>query len=718
MARKEQPTGAARYEALLFITAAIWGTGFVAQRLGMVSLGPFSYNAARFMLGSTILVPVLVARRASQAAFKAALGPGMMAGTILAAAASLQQAGLQYTSAGKAGFITGLYVVLVPVAAMVLGRRTPMRTWLGAAFAFGGLYALSFSSIAGVNSGDLLVLASSVFWTAHILALDRWASRVEPLMLACIQFAVCSSWCWLGALAFESPSIADFTAGAVPIAYGGVLSIGVAYTLQAVAQSKAHPARAAIIMALESPFAAVSGALLLGERMSPGETAGCALMLAGTFVAQWPARKAASLRLASGPGSLYRVGMETTIPLLHDNHNHVALYAAFASCLDISSLPPDEALSTLRALPSGTLSVVRGWKSFELPMGRETLSSLPPVLLINFSLHGFVVSDSAIPYLERVVPEVAARRDDQAWCEANVPAIFGAYCGLAGLDEDKLVSYIDAMVRLGIGSTDEMTVPTLEALDACLASRYADRLRLWVSPALYRKLDKSRRGRVMGVKLYLDGAIGARSAAIVGPWMGSGKAMFTYRDDELVAVLEEIASYGTGVSMHAIGELAIAQAIGSLERLGPSAWPLVRLEHLQFIDRAMADRAKKLGATLSMQPNFTSDSRDYADRLAGAYLKGNNPFRMLIDDAGFVPGADLLFGSDGMPDGIAYAATQALFPPFPSQRLSLEELVAGYGEAIGIAGFARLRIDEEARRVTVLEARQGSSSPKTMAVNR
>lgn len=410
--------------------------------------------------------------------------------------------------------------------------------------------------------------------------------------------------------------------------------------------------------------------------------------------------------------------METTIPLLHDNHNHVALYAAFASCLDISRMPPDEAIATLRGLPPGALSVVRGWKSFELPMGREALSSLPPVLLINFSLHGFVVSDSAIPFLERVVPEVAARRDDQAWCEANVPAIFGAYCGLAGLDEAKLVSYIDAMTGLGIGSTDEMTVPTIEALDACLASSYADRLRLWVAPALYRKLDKPRRERVMGVKLYLDGAIGARSAAIAGPWIGAGEAMFTYRDDELAATLEEIASYGAGVAMHAIGELAISQAVSALERLGERSMPIVRLEHLQFIDRSLAYRAKALGAVLSMQPNFTSDSRDYADRLPEPYLAGNNPFRMLIDDAGFAPGEDLLFGSDGMPDGIAYAATQSLFPPYPSQRLSLEELVAGYGAAAGVSGFARLRIDEDARRVTVLEARQDPSSPNTVAVKR
>ncbi len=287
---------AARYESLLFITAAIWGTGFVAQRLGMQDLGPFSYNAARFLVGALTLVPVLLARKTSLATVRAALGPGLAAGAVLAVAAGLQQAGLQYTSAGKAGFITGVYVVLVPIAAMALGKRTPPRTWLGAICAFCGLYILSFSSISGINRGDALVLASAFFWTAHILVLDRWAARVDPIALACVQFAACSALCWLGAGITEAPAVADFVSGALPIAYGGVLSIGVAYTLQAVAQSKAHPARASIIMSLESPFAAIAGFVFLSERMGARELAGCALMLAGTFIAQWPARDKAAAR--------------------------------------------------------------------------------------------------------------------------------------------------------------------------------------------------------------------------------------------------------------------------------------------------------------------------------------------------------------------------------------------------------------------------------------
>ena len=290
MNRTDDNKSALGYEALLFITAAIWGTGFVAQRLGMQDLQPFSYNAARFMVGAIALVPILVAGKHALARIRDALLPGMAAGAVLAVAAGFQQAGLQYTSAGKAGFITGIYVVLVPIAAIALGRRTPVRTWIGAAFALGGLYVLSFSSAAGINRGDVLVFAGAFFWTAHILVLDRWASRVDPLALACVQFAVCSALCWGGAFATEAPAAGNFIAAALPIAYGGVFSIGIAYTLQAVAQSKAHPARAAIIMSLESPFAAIAGFLFLSERLGVRELAGCALMLAGTFVAQWPAR--------------------------------------------------------------------------------------------------------------------------------------------------------------------------------------------------------------------------------------------------------------------------------------------------------------------------------------------------------------------------------------------------------------------------------------------
>jgi len=355
------------------------------------------------------------------------------------------------------------------------------------------------------------------------------------------------------------------------------------------------------------------------------------------------------------------------------------------------------------SLPTDRLSIVRGWRTNDLPLGQDDLLTLPPVLLINFSLHGFAISEAGLSYLEAAAPLLAARRNDSAWCEANVPALFSAYCDLAGVSEDNLAGCLDALLPLGMGSADDMAVATLSALDAVRAPSFALRVPAWVAPSLFRSLDAMRKAACAGIKLFLDGAIGSRSAAIRGPWIGTGSALFTYRDEELASLLDEISGWGKAIALHAIGELAVEQAVRALEilRSQGSSFPLVRLEHVQLITREQAFKAKDLGVTLSMQPNFSSDSRDYADRLPRSYLEANNPFRMLIDEAGFTPGKDLLFGSDGMPNGIAYAAIQALFPVVPGQRLSLEELVAGYGPSRGVSGSISLDIDEKAGGVSV-----------------
>ncbi len=277
-----------KYEALLFVVAAIWGSGFVAQRMGMDNLGPFAFNGARFAIGSLALVPVILIRRTSAAAIRAALGPAVLAGLVLAAAADLQQIGMQFTGAGKAGFITGLYVIFVPIAAFFLGKKTPGRTWFGAALALTGLFLLSVSGTLSMEKGDFIIFISAFFWSAHILVLDRYAPTVDPIVLASIQFAVCSLVSWGIAIPSETFSVQDFRNATAPIMFGGLVSIGIAFTLQAVAQTKAHPARASIILSLEAAFAVLAGWLILGEALSPRELAGCALMLAGIILAQLP----------------------------------------------------------------------------------------------------------------------------------------------------------------------------------------------------------------------------------------------------------------------------------------------------------------------------------------------------------------------------------------------------------------------------------------------
>jgi drug/metabolite transporter (DMT)-like permease len=277
-----------KYEALLFIVAAIWGSGFVAQRMGMDNLGPFAFNGARFAIGSLALVPVILIRRTSAGIVRTALGPAILGGFVLTAAAGLQQIGMQYTGAGKAGFITGLYVIFVPVAAFFLGKRTPGRTWIGAVLALAGLFLLSVAGTLSMEKGDLIIFISAFFWSAHILVLDRWAPEVDPIVLASIQFAVCSILSWGIAIPLETFNFSDFRNAAAPILFGGLVSTGIAFTLQAVAQTRAHPARASIILSLEAAFAVLAGWLILGEALSPRELVGCALMLTGIIIAQLP----------------------------------------------------------------------------------------------------------------------------------------------------------------------------------------------------------------------------------------------------------------------------------------------------------------------------------------------------------------------------------------------------------------------------------------------
>ncbi len=401
-----------------------------------------------------------------------------------------------------------------------------------------------------------------------------------------------------------------------------------------------------------------------------------------------------------------------TIPLLHDHHNHPLLYAALATCPDISTLGSADGLKLLRSCPEDRLTVVQGWKSNELAFSPKELEELPPLLILNFSLHGYAVSDAALPALREKTPELVQYRDDLDWEEANVPALFAAYETLIGLSEENLVAYLDSLLPLGIGSADDMTAPTVASFTLAEKPSVSGRVSPWAAPELYRTFGQRERASCSGIKLYLDGAFGARSAAIEGPWVGGGKSFFVYDDAKLATLLKECADWGAGVAIHAIGELAIEQALRVLESLGGkrSKIPLVRLEHAQIISRDQAIRAKRLGITLSMQPNFTSDSVDYIDRMSLRYREANNPFRMLIDVAGFIPGKDLLFGSDGMPCGIAYAAQEALFPPYPGQGLSLDELVEGYGPAQGIEGSVTLEIDEERRSARVLAVKTSSAT--------
>lgn len=278
---------------LLMLTATIWGFAFVVQRVGMQYMGAFAFNGVRFALGSISLVPLIIYFKNKKAAEQledappaSALVPGIIAGSVLFFGASLQQAGLAYTTAGKAAFITGLYIVIVPLLGIFLKQRTGVNTWIGVVLAASGLYFLSVNEDFTIAIGDFLEIIGAFFWAVHILVIDHFTKKVDALKLSFVQFAMCSLLSIIAAFIFEDISISCIRQAAIPILYGGLLSVGVAYTLQVVAQKHAKPSHAAIILSMETVFAAIGGALLLGEDLGGRGYFGCALMLAGMLLTQ------------------------------------------------------------------------------------------------------------------------------------------------------------------------------------------------------------------------------------------------------------------------------------------------------------------------------------------------------------------------------------------------------------------------------------------------
>lgn len=288
-----------RANLLLLLTAVIWGFAFVAQRSGMEFVGPFTFNAIRFLIGGLMLIPLMITLDRRRAAASQTIIPlsnrnllagGMLVGLILFGAATLQQMGVALTTAGKAGFITSLYVVLVPLLGLALGHRSSGAVWFGAILAAVGLYFLTIEGGFNMAWGDLLVLFGAFMWAGHVLLLGRLSPGTDTVKLAFLQFVVCAALSAVAALLTETTSAADLRAALWPLLYTGIMSVGVGYTLQTVAQAHARPADTAIILSLEAVFAVIGGWLLLGEVLSARALFGCALMLAGILVSQLAGR--------------------------------------------------------------------------------------------------------------------------------------------------------------------------------------------------------------------------------------------------------------------------------------------------------------------------------------------------------------------------------------------------------------------------------------------
>ncbi len=292
---------------MLALTALIWGVAFVAQSVGMAYVGPFTFNAVRTFIGGLVLLPMLplLARLKKQpkdelrvqlrAQRKTLLLGGLVCGALLAVASTLQQIGLIYTSPGKAGFITALYIIIVPLLGVFMGRKPSALIWLSVALAAAGMYFLCITESFSIGFGDIMVMLCALCFSLHIIAIDWFAPRVDGVRLSMIQFFVCSILCGIAMLLTEQPSLKGLMDAWLPILYAGALSCGVGYTLQTLGQRDMNPTVASLILSLESVFSCLAGWVILNQSLSARELSGCALVFCAILLAQirLPVRNAA-----------------------------------------------------------------------------------------------------------------------------------------------------------------------------------------------------------------------------------------------------------------------------------------------------------------------------------------------------------------------------------------------------------------------------------------
>lgn len=284
---------------MLLITAVIWGSAFVAQSDGMNYVGPFTYNGCRTLLGGIVLIPVIALLRGisrkdggssaadRKASLKTTIAGGIICGILFFFASMLQQYGIAMTTVGKAGFVTALYVVIVPLIGFIIYRKASLKVWICCLIAIAGFYLLCINEGFSISAGDLLVLLCAVLYACHIMTVDHFNSKnADGTLMSCIQFFTAGTIMLICMLIIEKPDIDSILAAWLPICYGGILSCGVAYTLQIIGQRYTDPTIATLLMSLESVFAALSGWLLLNESLSLKELGGCALVFIAVIAAQ------------------------------------------------------------------------------------------------------------------------------------------------------------------------------------------------------------------------------------------------------------------------------------------------------------------------------------------------------------------------------------------------------------------------------------------------
>lgn len=283
---------------ILLLTATIWGVAFVAQSVGMEYIGPFTFNAIRCVLGAMVLIPViLVLKKKKETGTenqekedkKTLWMGGIACGVILCIASNLQQFGIMEASVGKSGFFTALYIVMIPVIGIFIGKRPGIKLWFCVALAVVGMYLLCMKDGSfTIERADIMLLLCALAFSFHILVVDYFSPKVDGVKMSCIQFFVCGVLSAVGMLFTETPDISNIQAAWLPLLYAGLLSCGVGYTLQIVGQKGINPVIASLIMSLESVISALAGWVILGQVLSPKEILGCVLMFVAIIITQIP----------------------------------------------------------------------------------------------------------------------------------------------------------------------------------------------------------------------------------------------------------------------------------------------------------------------------------------------------------------------------------------------------------------------------------------------
>ena len=283
---------------ILLLTATIWGVAFVAQSVGMEYIGPFTFNAIRCVLGGLVLIPVILvlkkkketgAENQEKEDKKTLWAGGIACGVILCIASNLQQFGIMEASVGKSGFFTALYIVMIPVIGIFIGKRPGIKLWFCVALAVVGMYLLCMKDGSfTIERADIMLLLCALAFSFHILVVDYFSPKVDGVKMSCIQFFVCGVLSAVGMLFTETPDISNIQAAWLPLLYAGLLSCGVGYTLQIVGQKGTNPVIASLIMSLESVISALAGWVILGQVLSPKEILGCVLMFVAIIITQIP----------------------------------------------------------------------------------------------------------------------------------------------------------------------------------------------------------------------------------------------------------------------------------------------------------------------------------------------------------------------------------------------------------------------------------------------